>query len=102
VNLGAGDQPYEKSGITIGPRSHFATRHIGHRAQLWTCPACTSQVAHSDAEPIPRSGATYRCHVCRLELRLDSAGQRLTVAPLPVSPPADGKRRIKRNNAARG
>jgi hypothetical protein len=39
-------------------------------------------VAHSEADAQPRRGVIYRCHVCRLELILDTSGERLTVAPM--------------------
>jgi len=38
-------------------------------------------IKHSDAEPMPRPGTRYRCHICRLELVLDPAKHRLTVRP---------------------
>jgi hypothetical protein len=49
----------------------------------WRCPACQIQIRHSDLEPVPRAGIIYRCHACRLELMVDLAANRLTVAPLP-------------------
>jgi NAD-dependent SIR2 family protein deacetylase len=47
----------------------------------WRCPACHTQIHHSELEERPTSGHTYRCHVCRLDLALDSDTQKLTVAP---------------------
>jgi len=38
-------------------------------------------IRHSDAEPTPRFGTRYRCHICRLELVLDASGRKLTVPP---------------------
>jgi len=49
---------------------------------LWKCPACTLSIAHSEAETEPRPGVTYRCQVCRLELILDEATDKLSLAPL--------------------
>jgi hypothetical protein len=46
---------------------------------LWRCPACGIEIQHSEAEPLPRSGHHYRCHVCRLELVMDDATKNLTV-----------------------
>jgi len=33
---------------------------------------------------MPRPQTLYRCHVCRLELILDTGTNKLTVAPLPT------------------
>ena len=52
----------------------------------WRCPACSEQIRHAENEEQPRPGVTYRCHICRLELMLDTATARLTVAPLPDVP----------------
>jgi len=49
----------------------------------WTCPACGSRISQSDVEPKPRRGVIYRCHVCRLELMLNEATNRLQLTPLP-------------------
>jgi predicted SprT family Zn-dependent metalloprotease len=51
----------------------------------WRCPACRLAIQHSDAEPQPRRGVIYRCHVCRLELILDESTGKMTVAPLPTT-----------------
>jgi hypothetical protein len=51
----------------------------------WTCPACQLQIRHSDLEPLPRPGAVYRCHVCRLELVVDRTTQKLTAAPIATA-----------------
>jgi hypothetical protein len=48
----------------------------------WKCPACHEQIRHSEHEHKPRIGASYRCHICRLELTLDPETERLTVAPI--------------------
>lgn len=47
----------------------------------WTCPACRLAIRHSDAERDPRPGVTYRCHVCRLELVVDTTRGKMVVAP---------------------
>ena len=39
-------------------------------------------IRHSEVEPAPRPGTRYRCHICRLELTLDPATNRLTVTPM--------------------
>jgi len=48
----------------------------------WKCPACYSQILHHEFEEQPSVGASYRCHICRLDLVLDPTGNRLTVAPM--------------------
>jgi predicted SprT family Zn-dependent metalloprotease len=48
----------------------------------WQCPACSTRIGHSEAEPQPRPGRIYRCNVCRLELVMDESTNRLIVAPL--------------------
>ena len=48
----------------------------------WRCPACHTAIRHSEAEDRPRPGAFYRCHICRLELMLDSKTDKLTVTPM--------------------
>jgi hypothetical protein len=48
----------------------------------WRCPACQIQIRHNDFEEAPRVGQLYRCHICRLELVVDSLTGKLTVAPL--------------------
>jgi hypothetical protein len=48
----------------------------------WRCPACHTQIRHSELELKPRAGERYRCHICRLELVLDPATDKLTVTPL--------------------
>ena len=55
-------------------------------AMPWYCPACKAQIRHSDLDDRPRSGQTYRCHVCRLDLELDVVSQKLIVAPLKEKP----------------
>ena len=46
----------------------------------WRCPACQTQIRHSDVEERPLPGHDYRCHICRLDLVLDPLTQKLTVA----------------------
>jgi predicted SprT family Zn-dependent metalloprotease len=48
----------------------------------WTCPACSLAIRHSEQEATPRSGVVYRCHICRLELILDVAANKLVLAPM--------------------
>jgi hypothetical protein len=62
-------------------------RHKMHPLMPWKCPACSTQIRHSDAEPAPRPGVIYRCPVCRLELVVDERTNKLTVAPI-----SDGRR----------
>jgi hypothetical protein len=49
----------------------------------WTCPACQNAIRLAAAEPMPRRGITYRCHICRLELVIDLEATRMTLAPMP-------------------
>ena len=49
----------------------------------WRCPACGSQIRHSEVEAKPRPDARYRCHICRLELVLDPMTDHLAAAPFP-------------------
>jgi hypothetical protein len=48
----------------------------------WMCPACRSPIHHSETEQGPRTGVTYRCHICRLELVVDPDHSKLVLAPL--------------------
>jgi hypothetical protein len=57
-------------------------RHEIHPLMPWKCPACSTQIRHSDAEPAPRPGVIYRCPVCRLELVVEKGTNKLMVAPL--------------------
>ena len=50
----------------------------------WHCPACNSTIRHSEADPKPRVGERYRCHVCRLSLEFDPATDKLTTTPLDL------------------
>jgi hypothetical protein len=61
----------------------------------WRCPACETQIQHSEGELRPRAGHIYRCHVCRLELILDEKSDKLTVAPLPNETADDRPRRTR-------
>ena len=47
----------------------------------WMCPACGTALRHSEIEEQPRLGARYRCHICRLELVMDAASNKLVVPP---------------------
>ncbi|HKB12558.1 MAG TPA: hypothetical protein VKD69_17975 [Vicinamibacterales bacterium] len=49
----------------------------------WKCPACQTQIRHGEIDDRPRGDRVYRCHICRLELVLDLAMNRLVVAPMP-------------------
>jgi hypothetical protein len=53
----------------------------------WKCPACQTPIAHDPRVLRPESNAVYRCHVCRLELVIDPATERLTLAPLEPREP---------------
>ena len=48
----------------------------------WRCPACQLAITHSPSEGVPRAGAIYRCHVCRIELAVDPTTKRLVAAPI--------------------
>jgi transposase-like protein len=61
----------------------------------WRCPACQIPIRHSDVESKPREGARYRCHVCRLELTLNSETNRLTVTPIEERRPVNDRSRKK-------
>jgi len=49
---------------------------------VWKCPACLEAIRHHELEEKPRPSIQYRCHICRLELTLDPATDRLVVAPI--------------------
>jgi len=51
----------------------------------WRCPACHLQIRHSPIDERPRKGQRYRCHVCRLELVIDTVTNKLTVPPLDTA-----------------
>jgi hypothetical protein len=51
----------------------------------WRCPACQTQIRHSDAEDRPRPHALYRCHICRLELQLDERTNKLALRPVSTA-----------------
>ena len=55
----------------------------------WNCPACNTQLRHSELEAKPRPGERYRCHICRLSLDFDPKTDRLIVAPFESDQPAD-------------
>lgn len=50
----------------------------------WKCPACSTQIQHSELDTNPRPQCKYRCHICRLELVVDRETNKLTVAPLQL------------------
>ncbi len=43
----------------------------------WTCPVCHTQIHHSPLDYRPRSGASYRCHICHLDLVYDADDKQL-------------------------
>lgn len=47
----------------------------------WNCPACQTWIRH-EHEPLPRPSVIYRCHVCRLELMLNTVTGKLALAPI--------------------
>ena len=47
----------------------------------WKCPACSTQLRHSELDAKPRPGERYRCHICRLSLDFDARLEQLVVAP---------------------
>ena len=49
---------------------------------LWKCPACHAKIRHNPLEAKPRPPASYRCHVCLLDLVFDAATDQMTVAPM--------------------
>ena len=53
----------------------------------WRCPACQLPIRHNELESMPRAGEQYRCHVCRLELVMDTDTGRLTVPMIESRPP---------------
>jgi len=60
----------------------------------WHCPACQSQIRHTELETQPRLDVVYRCHVCRLELTFDPKTERLGLAPMPPDEPNLQSRKI--------
>jgi uncharacterized protein (DUF983 family) len=46
------------------------------------CPACGSTIRHSEFEERPRIGVRYRCNVCRLDLQMNRAADKLVVVPI--------------------
>jgi hypothetical protein len=55
----------------------------------WKCPACSEQIRHASNEDAPRPGVVYRCHICRLELVVDTDTGKLTVPPVRNDTAAD-------------
>jgi hypothetical protein len=64
----------------------------------WQCPACQSEISHSSVDVFPDPAESYRCHVCRLDLRFNVDTRTMVVATLdshipgpdygPRTPPA--------------
>lgn len=52
----------------------------------WYCPACQTLIRHEHEPLNPRPGVIYRCHVCRLELVLDTLTEKLVLAPVEDTP----------------
>jgi len=48
----------------------------------WKCPACGTAVRHDTTDP-PNPKQIYCCHICRLELSLNTVTNRLDVTPFP-------------------
>lgn len=63
----------------------------------WRCPACQLAIQHTGHDDRPRPGVRYRCHICRLDLTLDAATNKLTVTP--VDAPQDQPPRRSRRSA---
>src|SRR5262245_48164543 len=81
--------PIDES-ITDRVASRFSsTSEFELVGMAWKCPACGSDIRHT--EDTPFAGVVYRCHVCRLELILDTTTNRLIVAPLPPEGAATGQ-----------
>jgi rubredoxin len=57
----------------------------------WRCPACGTPIHHTEALPNP--AVTYRCQVCRIELRLDDETGKLAVVPFPEEIASPRRRR---------
>ena len=64
-----------------GAESAATRSNSFHNETSWKCPACQHPIRHSDANERPRLDTVYRCHVCRLELIVDSRSGKLTTAP---------------------
>jgi hypothetical protein len=54
---------------------------------VWRCPVCDITIEHSRFVHRPKLGVRYRCHICRLELVLNTATDWLEVEPLPDDDP---------------
>jgi hypothetical protein len=53
----------------------------------WTCPKCGLRVGHGDEHhPLPQSGVTYHCPVCRLRVTFDPVRNKMVPAPEPNAP----------------
>jgi hypothetical protein len=48
----------------------------------WKCLACQTSIQHDHKMPWRRRGVISRCHVCRLELVIDPATEKLALVPL--------------------
>jgi hypothetical protein len=77
-------------------RARRSTRNLGC-LMPWKCPACETAIRHDGDAPEPQR--LYRCHICRLELALNVATNRLDVPPLPDTA-SDQPPRRRRNERA--
>ena len=69
--------------FVVAKRLTRASRRVHVEVHMpWHCPACRAVIRHAEIDERPSSGHTYRCHVCRLDLRFDARRQKLEVAPL--------------------
>jgi hypothetical protein len=57
----------------------------------WKCPACSSEIVHSDVERLPHPSVVYRCAVCRLELLFDTRLMQMRHVSVPDE--SDDRRR---------
>jgi hypothetical protein len=76
-------------GTCVVIRSRLKSRS----AMPWQCPACRTPIRYSEIDGRPRQGKVYRCHICRLELVLDTKRDRFTLAPLETDEPPPRTRR---------
>src|SRR5262245_2541949 len=70
------------------------TCYLAARAMPWKCPACHTEIRHSDVEAKPREHVRYRCHICRLELMFDATTDRMKVTPIEM----DSDHRLNRSS----
>jgi rubredoxin len=73
-------KPY---GFFIGAGNIMPVPKMRDQPMPWKCPACQTIIEHDTSVQLHRPGTIYRCHVCRLELVIDPATDRLVLAPMP-------------------